>query len=195
MVTPVIAALFGSSFHLISGPTTAISLVVFSTISSHAELGSPEFIELALILTFLAGVYQLVFGLVRLGKVVDFVSHTVVTGFTAGAAILIITSQVKYVLGISIPSGSHFLETWKEVFLHLGSSNIYAVMVGIGTLLVSFTLKKLFPKFPNLLVALIFGGVFAFLIQGQSHGLNFVAQIPSSLPTFHLLNFSFDTFK
>ena len=89
MVTPVIAALFGSSRHLISGPTTAISIVVFSAISGHAEPGTPEFVSLALTLTFLAGVYQLAFGLARLGVLVNFVSHTVIIGFTAGAAILI----------------------------------------------------------------------------------------------------------
>jgi len=86
MVTPIIAALFGSSHHLISGPTTAISIVVFSAISHHAEPGTTEFIQLALTLTFLAGVYQLAFGLARLGVLVNFVSHTVIIGFTAGAA-------------------------------------------------------------------------------------------------------------
>ena len=104
MVTPIVAALFGSSRHLISGPTTAISIVVFSAISHHAEPGSPEFIELTLTLTFLAGIYQFGFGLARLGVLVNFVSHTVIIGFTAGAAILIATSQVKHILDIVIPS-------------------------------------------------------------------------------------------
>ncbi|HEY9163696.1 MAG TPA: SulP family inorganic anion transporter, partial [Magnetovibrio sp.] len=88
MVTPIIAALFGSSRHLISGPTTAISIVIFSTVSRYAEAGTPEFVQMALSVTFLAGVYQLAFGLARLGVLVNFVSHTVVVGFTAGAAIL-----------------------------------------------------------------------------------------------------------
>ena len=67
MVTPIVAALFGSSFHLVSGPTTAISIVVFSAISTHAAPGTPEFVSQALTLTFLAGAYQLAFGLARLG--------------------------------------------------------------------------------------------------------------------------------
>lgn len=82
MVTPIIAGMFGSSWHLVSGPTTAISLVVFSTISRYAEPGSADFIQMVLTLTFLAGVYQLAFGLMRLGMLVNFVSHTVVIGFT-----------------------------------------------------------------------------------------------------------------
>ena len=87
MVTPIVAALFGSSLHLISGPTTAISIVVFSAVSHHAAPGSPEFISLVLTMTFLAGIYQLAFGLARLGVLVNFVSHTVVIGFTAAAKI------------------------------------------------------------------------------------------------------------
>lgn len=86
MITPIVAALFGSSFHLISGPTTAISIVVFSSVSHHAEPGTPEFISLVLTITLLAGVYQFIFGLARLGKLVNFVSHTVVIGFTTGRA-------------------------------------------------------------------------------------------------------------
>ena len=94
MITPIVAALFGSSLHLISGPTTAISIVVFSAAKNYAVPGSAEFISIVLTMTFLAGVYQLAFGLARLGKLVNFVSHTVVIGFTAGAAILIATSQM-----------------------------------------------------------------------------------------------------
>ncbi|HXK57535.1 MAG TPA: SulP family inorganic anion transporter, partial [Gammaproteobacteria bacterium] len=109
MITPIVAALFGSSLHLISGPTTAISIVIFSSVSHHTEPGTPEFISLALTITFLAGVYQLMFGLARLGKLVNFVSHTVVIGFTAGAAILIATSQMKHVLGLALPKGETFM--------------------------------------------------------------------------------------
>ena len=105
MVTPIIAALFGSSRHLVSGPTTAISIVVLSAVSHHAEPGTTEFVTMTLTLTFLAGIYQLGFGLARLGSLVNFVSHTVVIGFTAGAAILIATSQMKHITTIAIPKG------------------------------------------------------------------------------------------
>lgn len=115
MVTPIIAALFGSSYHLVSGPTTAISIVVFATVSQHATPGTPEFISIALTLTFLAGVYQLAFGLARLGALVNFVSHTVVIGFTAGAAILIATSQMKHILGLRLPRANPFCTPgWKS---------------------------------------------------------------------------------
>ncbi|HHL19130.1 MAG TPA: sodium-independent anion transporter, partial [Thiothrix sp.] len=131
MVTPVIAALFGSSFHLVSGPTTAISIVVFSAISHHADPGTPEFLSLTLTLTFLAGVYQLAFGLARLGALVNFVSHTVVIGFTAGAAILIASSQIKHITGIFVPKGESFFHTWIDLYQGIGTLNFYLLLIAI----------------------------------------------------------------
>src|SRR5512141_2183196 len=95
MMPAIIAALFGSSWHLVSGPTTAISIAVFAAISPLADPGSPEFIRMVLTLTFLTGLFQLILGLARMGVLVNFISHTVVIGFTAGAALLIAASQVK----------------------------------------------------------------------------------------------------
>src|SRR3990172_4395162 len=116
MVPPIVAALFGSSRHLVSGPTTAISIVVFASVVKLAEPGSAKFIQLALTLTFLAGVYQLVLGVARMGTLVNFVSHAVVVGFTAGAAILIATSQLRHFFGVQIPAGESFLHTWQDLY-------------------------------------------------------------------------------
>ena len=85
IVPAMIAALFGSSWHLVSGPTNAISIVLFASVSVLAEPGSAEFIKLVLTLTFLTGLMQLLMGLARMGALVNFISHTVVIGFTAGA--------------------------------------------------------------------------------------------------------------
>ena len=144
MVTPIIAALFGSSRHLVSGPTTAISIVVFSAVSHHAEAGTPEFVSMALTLTFLAGVYQLAFGIARLGALVNFVSHTVVIGFTAGAAILIATSQVKHITAIAIPKGESFLYIWAHVFHGINDVDLFVLLIAITTLLVAIFSKKYF---------------------------------------------------
>jgi SulP family sulfate permease len=195
MVTPVIAALFGSSFHLVSGPTTAISIVVFSSISHHAEPGSPEFISMTLTLTFLAGVYQLAFGLARLGALVNFVSHTVVIGFTAGAAILIATSQMKHITGIVIPKGESFLHTWVDLFNGIGNINIYLVFIAIFTLLTALTIKKYLPKLPNLLFGMIAGSLLALFFEDYTDGIALVGEIPAQLPPLSMPDFSFTTIK
>ncbi|MGD8874496.1 MAG: sulfate permease, partial [Gammaproteobacteria bacterium] len=190
MVTPIIAALFGSSRHLISGPTTAISIVVFTSISHHAMPGSPEFVSLALTLTFLAGVYQLAFGLARLGVLVNFVSHTVVMGFTAGAAILIATSQLKHILGIQIPRGDSFAHTWANIYQQLDQANLVVLGIALVTLLTAVACKRLFPRLPNLLLGLVTGSVVAVLVGGASHGVTFVEKIPAQLPPLSMPDFS-----
>ena len=195
MITPIIAALFGSSLHLISGPTTAISIVLFSTVSHYAEPGSAEFISLVLTVTFLAGVYQLAFGLARLGSLVNFVSHTVVIGFTAGAAILIVTSQVKHVLGVAIPRGESFIHTWSDIFSQLGHVNEYVFFIATVTLVVAVMLKRYFPKWPNLLIGLIVGSVIALMFNAEQDGITLVGQIPAHLPPLSLPDFSLNTIK
>lgn len=195
MVTPIIAALFGSSYHLISGPTTAISIVVFSAISRHAEPGSAEFVSMALTLTFLAGIYQLAFGLARLGSLVNFVSHTVVIGFTAGAAILIATSQMKHVLGIEIPKGESFMHTWYDIYVDFASIQVPILTVAVITLATAILAKKFLPKLPNLLMALIVGGVAAFLLGGEQRGISFVGEIPAHLPPPSMPMFNIETIQ
>lgn len=195
MVTPIIAALFGSSRHLISGPTTAISIVVFAAISNHAEPGTPEFISLVLTLTFLAGIYQLAFGLARLGTLVNFVSHTVVIGFTAGAAILIATSQMKNVLGIEVTRGESFFHTWLEIGNKVGQTNLSILIVAAVTLVSALLIKRFTPKIPNLLIALVVGSFVAYAFTATGANIELVGEIPAHLPPLSMPDFSFASIK
>ncbi|WP_198262530.1 SulP family inorganic anion transporter [sulfur-oxidizing endosymbiont of Gigantopelta aegis] len=194
MVTPIIAALFGSSFHLVSGPTTAISIVVFSAVSHHAVPGTPEFVSLALTLTFLAGVYQFAFGVARLGSLVNFVSHTVVIGFTAGAAILIATSQLKHITGIFVPKGETFIHTWMELISGIGDINPYLFLIAMATLGSALLTKIYTPKLPNLLIGMVIGSVIALLLKNQTE-IQLVGEIPAHLPPLSHPEFSFETLK
>lgn len=195
MVTPIVAALFGSSLHLVSGPTTAISIVVFSAISHHAEPGTAEFVNLALTLTFLAGVYQFAFGLARLGALVNFVSHTVVIGFTAGAAILIATSQMKHITGIYVPKGESFLHTWADLFRGFDSLNGYLLLIALATLITAIVAKKMMPKSPNLLFGMVVGSVIAIFFKDYTTEIKLVGEIPAHLPPLSSPEFSFETLK
>ncbi|MDH5368972.1 MAG: SulP family inorganic anion transporter [Gammaproteobacteria bacterium] len=195
MITPIIAALFGSSRHLISGPTTAISIVVFAAISNHADPGTPEFVSLVLTLTFLAGVYQLAFGLARLGSLVNFVSHTVVIGFTAGAAILIATSQMKNILGVHVAKGESFFHTWGALWQEVGHTNMYVLIIAMTTLITALLVKRFTPKIPNLLIALIVGSFVALFFSGNDSNIQLVGKIPAQLPPLSLPDFSFASIK
>ncbi len=194
MVTPIIAALFGSSCHLVSGPTTAISIVVFSAVSNYATPGTPEFINMALTLTFLAGVYQFGFGIARLGSLVNFVSHTVVIGFTAGAAILIATSQLKHITGIIVPKGESFVHTWMDLFTEFNQINPYLLLIALATLLTAMLAKKFMPKMPNLLIGMIIGSVLALYLKNFTD-IKLVGEIPAHLPPLSHPEFSFETIK
>jgi len=195
MVTPVVAALFGSSRHLVSGPTTAISIVVFSAVSHHAEAGTPEFVSLALTLTFLAGVYQFAFGIARLGALVNFVSHTVVIGFTAGAAILIATSQIKHITALEIPKGESFLHIWRDVFQGVNEIDFFVFLIAGTTLLIAIFSKKLFPKLPYLLVGMVAGSLLAIYLKSYTDGIKLVGEIPGHLPPISSPEFSFQTIR
>ncbi len=195
MVPPIVAALFGSSRHLISGPTTAISIVVFATVAKFAEPGSAKFIQMALTLTFLAGVYQLVLGLARMGTLVNFVSHAVVVGFTAGAAILIATSQLKHFFGIHIPSGESFLHTWQDLFKQFHEINLFVTLVATATLAIGILLMLFRPRWPGMLIAMVLGSLLALVIGDHAHGIQLVGELPASLPPLSLPDFSLKSIK
>ena len=195
IITPIVAALFGSSRHLVSGPTTAISIVVFAAISPLAEPGSVDFVRLALTLTFLAGIAQFVFGLARLGSLVNFVSHSVVVGFTAGAAALIATSQVKHVLGIELPSGEDFLHTWMFLGRHIADTNYYVLAVAGVTLVSAILFRRYKPRWPGMLFAMIIGSLLSLFLDGPQHGVSLVGQLPAQLPPLSAPDFSLATIK
>lgn len=195
MVVPIIAALFGSSFHLVSGPTTAISIVVFSAISKYAVIESEEFVAMALTMTFLAGVYQFAFGLAKFGMLVNFVSHNVVIGFTAGAAILIASSQVPLMLGVEVFRGLGFADSWLRLFENIGELNLFVLAVGLATLLSAIVVKSFKPKYPNLLIGMFVGGLVAAALSQLTDAIKTVGEISVFLPPLSMPDFSLNTLK
>jgi SulP family sulfate permease len=165
MLPAIVAALWGSSWHLVSGPTTAISIVVFATISPLAEPGSSEYIALVLTLTFLVGVFKLTMGLLRLGALVNFVSHTVVVGFTAGAAVLIAASQIKNFFGLDIARGSSVYRILVELAQQVTQINPWVTMVAMATVVTSVVVRRFWPKAPYLIVAMVAGGIVAAILD------------------------------
>ena len=182
MVPAIIAALFGSSYHLISGPTTAISIVVFSTISPLAAPASPEYLSMVLTLTFLAGLFQLALGVARLGALVNFVSHSVVVGFTAGAAVLIATSQMSNIIGVTIPKKHSFIHIWAEVLSRISDANLYVLSIAVVTLFVALVFKIVLPRWPGMLIAMIAGSLMAVVFDAREHGVRLVGALPAHLP-------------
>ena len=199
MVPAIIAALFGSSKHLVSGPTTAASIVLFSALSVYAEPGSMDYVSLALTLTFMVGVFELALGLARMGALVNFISHSVVVGFTAGAALLIAAKQLKNFFGVEMPSGGHFHDIVLAFLDQVGNLNPYVTGVALCTLLSGVLIKKLFPKVPYLIVSMVFGsaiGVYLNSSIGQDiTGITTIGALPASLPPLSAPDLSIDNIK
>ncbi|MEK7811261.1 MAG: SulP family inorganic anion transporter, partial [Pseudomonadota bacterium] len=197
MLPAVIAALFGSSWHLVSGPTTAISIAVFAAMSPLADPGSPEFIRMVLTLTFLVGVFQLILGLARMGVLVNFISHTVVIGFTAGAALLIAASQMKNFFGIDIARGAPFHVVIEQSIAQFGDINLYVTFIGVVTLAVGILAKRLIPKLPYMIVAMVVGSVVAYVINlevgVETTMIKTVGALSAHLPPFVIPDFSYST--
>lgn len=191
----IVAALFGSSFHLVSGPTTAISIVIFAKVSTLAAPYSPDYIKMAFSITLLAGVFQLALGLVRMGALINFVSYSVLLGFTTGAAILIGASELGDFLGIPIPRGASFLHVMKHLFHLLPQANPYVVVVATATLVCAALLKRYRPRWPGLAMAMVFGSLLSLLLDGKAHDMTYVGSLPSHLPPFSLPDLSIDTLR
>jgi SulP family sulfate permease len=199
MMPAIVAALFGSSWHLVSGPTTAISIAVFASVSPYAHPGTPEFISLVLTMTFLTGLFQFILGVARMGVLVNFISHTVVIGFTAGAAMLIAGSQIKNFFGLDIPRGTPFFQTLELFVQHVTDINPYVSVVAVVTLLTGIAVKRWWPKIPYMIVAMVVGSVLAAvlnLVYGQpmTH-IKTVGALPSGLPPLSTPDFSFTGLK
>jgi SulP family sulfate permease len=195
MMPAIIGALWGSSWHLVSGPTTAISIAVFASVSPFATPGSPEFISMVLTLTFMTGVFQLVLGLARMGVLVNFISHTVVIGFTAGAAMLIAGSQIKNFFGLTIPRGTPFFETLATFAQHIGDIDPFVTTVAATTLISGILVKRFFPKFPYMIAAMLVGSFLAVFLNNH-YGVDVthiktVGALPSGLPPLSTPDFSF----
>jgi SulP family sulfate permease len=196
MIPAMIAALMGSSRHLVSGPTTAASIVLFSALSLQATPGTHEYVGLALTLTLMVGLFELALGLARMGTLVNFISHAVIVGFTAGAAVLIAAKQLKHFFGVEIDSSGHLHDILLNFGSHMVDINPYATLVALATLLSGIAIKRWLPKVPYLIACMVFGGIVAYvlnLIYGE--GATHIAQVgalPPRLPPLSTPDFNLD---
>jgi SulP family sulfate permease len=181
----IIGALWGSSNHLQTGPTNAISLLVLSTLLTISVPGTAQYVILAGLLAVMVGVLQLVMGLARLGVLVNFVSHSVIVGFSAGAGVLIAVRQLRPLLGLDFPSHS-FIETVGGVGGELIAGNIHwpTAALGLGTILLLVLLKRFRPKLPGPLIGMIVAAAAVALLGLDQNGVDVIGELPRGLPPF-----------
>lgn len=183
-----VAALFGSSRHVMSGPTNANSLALFAMLAPLALPGSVQYIDLALVVTVLVGLLQFAIGASRLGTLANFISPAALLGFTAGAAALIAIHALRdlFGFGADAPHGTGALLAFTAT--HGGQIHVGAVIVGVVTLVAAVAVKRINRDWPYMLAALIAGGAVGVLLERVT-GTGTVALLgvlPSAWPPFHV---------
>ncbi len=198
MLPCIVAALFGASRLMVTGPANAISLTTMALVAPLAAVGSPEYVKLVLTLALLVGVMQLLLGLARVGAVVEKVPHSVVVGFTAGAALLIAASQLGTALGIELPRGQSVLATGQALIARWQEFNPVALIAMLVTVLLTIIARPLSRWVPAMLVAVVGGSVGAWLLaqaMPQWPALATVPALPGALPPLSWPDLRIDTVR
>jgi len=183
IVPTIIAALFGSSWHLVAGPSTTASLVLAASLSSFAQPGSVDYVKLAMTLAVMAGLIELALGLFKMGVIVNFISHSVVVGYTAGVGILIIATQLRNFFALNVESSHEFIIAVYDVIRTLPSLSVAATAVALATLGAGILSRRYMPRTPYMLPAIAIGGVTAAVINAASPGAAAtVGALPAQLP-------------
>jgi len=196
----MIAALWGSSRQLATGPVAVVSIMTATalapmlggTAESHPELAE-QYIPLAMFMALLVGLFQLGLGIFRLGVVVNFLSHPVIVGFTNAAALVIGLSQLSKIFGVAMPGepGDHFLtvKIW-GVFMQWASTHVPSVIMGVSAFVLMWLMKVYTPKLPGVLIAVVVATLVSYLFGYEGMDGQVVGQIPEGLPGFQVPAFS-----
>lgn len=179
IVASLVGAMWGSSNQLQKGPTNTSSLLTLSALVFVATPGTPEYLLAVALLTLLVGLIQLAIGVARLGVLVRFVSDSVVVGFTAGAGILILINQIRNLFRLQTPSTAELIETLYGVWQHLPETHPTSVVLGLGTIGLIGVLRRLGPKLPASLLAMVAASA-AVALLGLD--VKVVGELPRSLP-------------
>lgn len=186
----IIYGLLGTSRQLAVGPVAMMSLLTAASVGALAENDTQTYIAYAASLALLVGILQWGLGVFRLGFVVNFLSHPVISGFTSAAALIIGLSQLKHLLGISLSQSHHVHEIIFESINRIGELNPYALGVGLVGILLIKSIKKVLPSIPGSLVAVIMGTLAGYFLIRSGSSLSIVGDVPSGLPMFALPDFN-----
>lgn len=188
-------AVFGTSRQLAVGPVAMVSLLTAAGIGTMAESGTEMYIGLAITLAFLVGLIQFALGIFRLGFLVNFLSHPVVSGFTSAAALIIGLSQLKHLMGVEIPRSHHVHEIILSAVQQMQDIHWLTLAIGVGGILIIKGAKKIHPSLPGPLLTVAFGIVLVSGLGLADHGVKILGEIPQGLPAISVPDFSWATWR
>ncbi|WML89350.1 SulP family inorganic anion transporter [Thiothrix lacustris] len=190
----MVAAIFGSSRQLGTGPVAIVSLMSAAAMQPFAALGPETVVAYSAMLALMIGVFQLSLGLLRMGVLVDFLSHPVVVGFTNAGALIIGTSQLPKIFGLNVKADQfeHHYEFLWATLTALGSTKITTFAIGAFALITLIVLKKYAPRLPGVLITVFITTLMSWAVGFQAMGGSVIGAIPEGLPSFAIPNVSLD---
>ncbi|NNC94909.1 MAG: solute carrier family 26 protein [Chitinophagales bacterium] len=191
----IIYALLGTSRQLAVGPVAMVSLLTAAGIGSMAEGGSETYIQLAILLALFVGLIQFALGVFRLGFLVNFLSHPVISGFTSAASLIIGLSQLKHLLGVDLDRSHHIHEILIQAFNNIGQTNLATLGIGLAGIILIISAKKINRSIPGPLLAVLFGVLAVWGLDLASSGVKIVGSVPKGLPSFTLPSIQLDTLQ
>ncbi len=184
LVPLIIYGMMGTSRQLGVGPVAVISLLVAAGVADFAEPGSSQYIQLAILLAFMVGVIQLLMGLLRMGFLVNFLSHPVITGFIAATALIIAFSQLHNLLGIRIDSSKHIHAILMQVYESRMEIHTGTTAFGFGAVAIIYAIKKWYKRLPGALAVVVAGIILVAVTGWDEQGIRVMGEVPSGLPAF-----------
>jgi len=186
LIPTIVGALFGSSRQLSTGPVAMTSLLTAASVAPFAAAGSEMFFSYVILLALLSGLFQVLFGALRMGVLLNFLSHPVLMGFINAAAIIIGLSQIPTLLGISAKQSEHFLVDIWQVVSHIDTMHEVSVVFGVAAIVMLLLFKKFAPRIPGVLVTVVVLTFISYKIGYADMGGKVVGLVPSGLPTIGL---------
>ena len=189
MIPQIVYAILGTSRQLAVGPAAMDSLIVASGIGLLASIGSEHFLVLAVLLAFLVGFFQVLFGLFHLGFLVNFLSKPVISGFTSGSAIIIGMNQIGNLLGINLERSNQIQTLILEVIQSISELHWPTALIGILSVVIIFSIKKISKKIPAALIVVVLGILVVYSFKLDLKGIMILGEIPKGLPEFVIPKF------
>lgn len=176
----VLYAALGTSRQLVVAVSATVAVMSAATVGAVAEPATAEFYALTAVLAILAGAVSVIFGVLRLGRLTQFFSESVLTGFVFGLALVIAIKQVPKILGIEALGEGFFERLW-EIVVQLPDTHLPTLLLGVATLIVMIVLERRYKRVPAALLALVFGILASTLLDLESAGVEVVGDIPAGL--------------
>ncbi len=188
-------ALFGTSRSVAIGPVAMDSLLVAAGLGTLAIVGLENYIALAILLAFMVGAIQFVLGIFKMGYLVTFLAKPVISGFTSAAAVIIIFSQLKHLLGVDIEGSNKFHRIFLNALQEIPETNFYDLAIGLVGILLLIGFKKWSRHIPGILIIVVLGILAVYFLNMESLGIEIVGTIPKGLPGFVLPAIEMDNLR